>query len=132
ITYGGSMGGFGALAYADLVGARTVLSINPQTTLDLRKVPFETRFRIAQRQAWTGPYSDANEKYIKADLVLIYADMMHKLDALHVKRLRGDNIKIINSPFLGHQLPYHFQFIGILKNIVDDIISGNYDEAEAR
>ncbi|MFH5776901.1 hypothetical protein ACHFJ0_21860 [Paracoccus sp. NGMCC 1.201697] len=132
ISYGGSMGGFGALAYSDLIGANTVLAINPQSTMSLKKVPWETRFKVAQRQAWTGKFSDANGKYKLADNVIIYADMRYDMDARQVERLKGENVTIVNSPFLGHQLPYHFQVMGVLGKVVDHAIAGSKDLSEMR
>ncbi|MDA3856875.1 MAG: hypothetical protein PF480_01200, partial [Roseovarius sp.] len=52
MTYGGSMGGYAALAYADAFHAETVLSMNPQVTLSSALAPWETRFPQGQAQEW--------------------------------------------------------------------------------
>jgi len=54
MTYGGSMGGYGALAYADAVNAGVVLSINPQATLSERLAPWETRFSQGKNSSGKG------------------------------------------------------------------------------
>lgn len=102
MTYGGSMGGFAALAFADLVKATTVLAMTPQTTLNLRKVPWENRFKIAQRMSWRGEYADAVGKSVNAKKVIVIVDPFVEPDLRHVQRLKQDNLHIVNAPFLGH------------------------------
>ena len=114
ITYGGSMGGFAALAYADLVQATTVLALNPQTTLDLTKVPWETRFEEAQLQDWTGPYSDAVGLCSNAKQVLCVYDPFTARDAAHVARLEQPNLIHVRAPFLGHGIAEPLSELGLL------------------
>ena len=114
VTYGGSMGGFAALAYADLIKATTVLALNPQTTLDLTKVPWETRFEEAQAQDWTGPYSDAVGKSVAAKQVLCVYDPFTPRDAMHVGRLDQPNLVHLRAPFLGHGIAEPLHELGIL------------------
>lgn len=114
VAYGGSMGGFAALAYADLVKATTVLALNPQTTLDLAKVPWETRFEEAQLQDWSGPYSDAVGKSDNAKQVLCVYDPFTKRDAMHVARLGQPNLVHVRAPFLGHGIAQPLNDLGAL------------------
>lgn len=44
ISYGLSMGGYAAIKWAELLGARQVLAVSPQYSVDPRKVSFETRW----------------------------------------------------------------------------------------
>lgn len=50
MTYGSSMGGYGAIRFARAIGAHAALALSPQYSLDPRLVPFETRWAQEQRQ----------------------------------------------------------------------------------
>ena len=56
---GASMGGFGALVFSSVAPGSTVIAFNPQTTLDERIVPWETRYRYGRVQNWDLPFGDA-------------------------------------------------------------------------
>ena len=58
ITYGSSMGGYAASAYASLLNADLAVLINPISTLNKEKSGFETRFKRAKLADWTGLYHD--------------------------------------------------------------------------
>ena len=118
ITYGGSMGGYAALTYADLVKATTVLALNPQTTLNLSDVPWEDRFQEAQLQDWTGPYSDAVGKSENAKQVLCVYDPFTRRDAMHVARLNQSNLVHVRAPFLGHGIGEPLNELGALWRLV--------------
>lgn len=120
ITYGGSMGGFGALSYADLIGADTVISINPQSTLDRRIVPWEDRYPVAQEQRldFDQPHADAQGNFTNARQVLIFGDRWFWYDNDHVQRLLGPNVTYVNTPFVRHQVPEHLMLMKALTYIV--------------
>ncbi|MFH5776903.1 hypothetical protein ACHFJ0_21870 [Paracoccus sp. NGMCC 1.201697] len=127
LTYGASMGGFGALAYANLVGATSVLSLNPQSTMDRRKLPHETRFSLSQRQSWEGEFSDAAGRSSKAKSVYIFADMAFKPDRDQVERVIDKNTCVFNVPHLGHGIAHFLQRMGILSTIVTQVIDEDVD-----
>ena len=132
VTYGGSMGGFAALAYADLVKATTVLALNPQTTLDLSKVPWEDRFQEAQLQDWSGPYSDAVGLSSNAQKVLCVYDPFTRKDAMHIARLRQPNLVHVRAPFLGHGIAQPLADVGALWRLVTWAKSDEIDLPEFR
>ncbi len=102
VTYGTSMGGFAAIAFADQVQATTVLALSPQTTLNRDLVPWEDRFPVARQQDWTGSNNDAIGKSLSAKRVLCVYDTHHALDRAHVARLNQPNLHHISTPFQGH------------------------------
>lgn len=57
-TLGSAMGSFGALAYADLLGAHTVVALQPVTSLAADLVPEETGFAAGRRLDWSGGFRD--------------------------------------------------------------------------
>lgn len=46
-----------------------VIALDPQSTMDPRVVPWETRFAEARRQDWTGPFADARAGAAKAKAI---------------------------------------------------------------
>jgi len=127
VTYGGSMGGFAALAFADLIGATYVFSLNPQSTLDPQKVPWETRFRRGQREDWSGHYTEAADGIHSVKQVYIAVDMRDALDRRHVDRIRGRAVEILNMPFVGHFMPRHLKQTGLLQSTLVGIMREEFD-----
>lgn len=129
ITYGGSMGGFGALTYADLIGAQTVISINPQSTLDQRIVPWEDRYPVAQERLldFSHPHADAVGKYANAEQVLIFGDRRYDFDNAHVERLMAPNVTYVNTPYIEHQVPEHLMHMKALTYIVRSVLDDSFD-----
>jgi hypothetical protein len=129
IAYGGSMGGFAALTFADHLGVTNVLALNPQTTLDKDLVPWETRFERAQRQDWKTPFADAVGGSDAVRQVVIICDPFVSQDALHVARLDQSNLVCLRAPFLGHGVASSLTKLGALASMLEGIISGSLDKA---
>lgn len=132
VTYGGSMGGYAALAFADVVGAKFVFSLNPQSTLDKTKVPWETRFHQGWHQDWSSAYAEAYQGIENVEKAYIAVDMREELDRKHVDRITGSNVQILNMPYVGHMMPLHFQQAGILRSTLSQIMDGNLNLSDYR
>lgn len=120
VLIGGSMGGYGSLAYSRLLKATEVLAFNPQTTLARDLTPWETRYRTAWAEDWSGPLRDAAEEVHGATYVV--SDPYDYLDYAHVRRLR--NIRFIPFPFVGHEMPKWLNHLGVLWPALADVIDG--------
>ncbi|WP_093994407.1 hypothetical protein [Flavimaricola marinus] len=120
VLMGGSMGGYGALAFARAMRATEVLSLNPQTTLARDLVPWETRFALGRAEDWTGRYRDAAET-TQGDVYVI-ADRYEKNDFMQVDRLRGHHFA--NFPFVGHKVPAWLQQLDALKPVSLAVLDG--------
>ncbi|UWR94427.1 polysaccharide pyruvyl transferase family protein (plasmid) [Phaeobacter inhibens] len=84
---GSGMGAFGAMAFADLIGAENVVALQPITTLAEDLIPGEIRFPAARKLDWSGAYRDACAGCDKAARIYaIHGD--HPLDLAHVARLQ--------------------------------------------
>lgn len=102
--FGSSMGGYGALAFAEAAPNAHALVYSPQSTLDKASVPWERRYERAwARGNWDDPrYRDAAHymKHIKqAD---IFYDPLHLLDRRHALRLKGPNVNLHSCYFTEH------------------------------
>lgn len=132
-TYGSSMGGFGALAFADLLGASNVVALQPVSTLAADLVPWETRFAPGRSLNWEGSYRDASEGFRQVASVYAFFDPS-TLDARHVDRLArtgGDRLHQIQVANAGHAIPRMLLRKGILGAAVLACLRGD-SEAEVR
>lgn len=124
IFYGASMGGYGALVFASACPGAEVVAFSPQTVLDKSVVPWETRYRVAWKYDYNGPYGDAINTTSTAKNVSVFYDPYSKLDANHIARLTGGNIRLFRAPFFGHRLGSMFLKMGILNQIVLSAMNG--------
>ncbi len=122
ILMGGSMGGYGALAFAQAMRATEVLSLNPQSTLAPDLVPWENRFQTGKTEDWTSAYRDAAETL--AGKVYVVADRYERLDRKHVERL-GPGINFFNFPMVGHRVPEWLRQMGVLIPLSTTVIDGD-------
>lgn len=132
ITYGGSMGGYAALAYADAFCADKVLSLNPQATLSRALVPWETRFPQGRAQEWDSFPVNAALGAAHAARVVVAFDRRCAEDAAHVDLLDLPQKTDLNIPFVGHGVPYHLREMGLLERLFSDVAEDRFDPAEWR
>lgn len=119
---GVSMGGYGALAFASMVPGAHVVAINPQTTLDPERVPWETRYVTGQRQDWTLPLSDAAALTRHLGRVNLFYDPYHALDRQHMDRLTGDNLRMFRCRHSSHKTAVFLRKIGALKPVMEQCV----------
>lgn len=128
ITYGESMGGFGALAFADLVRAKYSISISPQSTLDRAKVPWDTRYPRGIKEDYSGRYGDAVGNYSNVDCAYILYDPHYEMDRRHASRLFSRNAKMIKLPFLGHGCSIDLIPMGATNYILNSVLDDSYND----
>ena len=124
IGYGSSLGGYATSAFADLLGLRRLLLLNPISTLNPDCVPWETRYAEARRNyIWDHSFQDGatttSEGYI------VY-DPDFAPDAQHAKRYNKKFIHLC-LPGVEHGMPVHLKKLGILKPLVTDFIFDTLD-----
>jgi hypothetical protein len=126
MTYGVSMGGFGALAYADLIGAKRVVALAAQTTY--RKVDghVDLRFPGTLDYDHSHPFGDAAEVCRKAEAWLFY-DRMDRWDRWQAERMQGANVERVNLPYVGHGVADILAYAGCFDAVVDLILTGKID-----
>ncbi len=127
LTYGGSMGGFAAIAFADLVNATTVLSLNPQSTLRRRSVPWERRFPEARAQNWNGPFSDAKGLAKLPKKIITIYDPHVRGDLRQVKRLDQASLIQVRAPFIGHGLTRPLTSMKMLTPLLMEATQDRFD-----
>ena len=121
VFYGASKGGYGALAFSDLVDNPIVISISPQSTLDPRLVPWERRFRVGQDQDWDGDFRDSVDSLKPGGDYNVFLDPYDEGDRKHLERLENVpnvNINVFKLPFGKHDVPGAMVKSGMLKDVV--------------
>ena len=124
VFYGASMGGYGACAFAGACPGADVVAISPQSTLDRRLVPWETRYATAWGRDFGGPTGDAAAASASARRVVLIHDPYEPLDAAHAARFTGANVMHLRAPLMGHRLGSSLQQIGILAPITLAALDG--------
>ena len=127
---GASMGGFGALTFSGLVPGSYVIAFNPQTTLDERLVPWETRYRFGKVQDWDLPLGDAAQTVQKADKAYVFYDPFFDLDRRQVQRLRGENVLLLKTWFANHFAAPMLRKLDILKPVMLKAMDGTLEPVE--
>ena len=131
VAYGSSMGGYAALRLAGLVGARTVLALSPQWTIDWRRVPWERRWAESSRvfeDVWESsvPPPPIDEAFVIFDPLL--------RDRRHVEGLERDGYRFqrVEIPGGGHPVGGFLAEIGLLRPAVLDVVAGRFNPGQWR
>ncbi|RYY17357.1 MAG: hypothetical protein EON55_02350 [Alphaproteobacteria bacterium] len=131
IAYGSSMGGYAALRLAGLVGARTVLALSPQWTIDWRRAPWERRWAENSRvfeDVWEGsvPPPPIDEAFVIFDPLL--------RDRRHVQGLEHEGFRFqrVEIPGGGHPVGGFLAEISLLRPAVLDVIAGRFNPGQWR
>ncbi|WP_171207697.1 MULTISPECIES: hypothetical protein [unclassified Ruegeria] len=127
---GASMGGFGALTFSALVPGSTVIAFNPQTTLDERLVPWETRYRFGRVQNWDLPLGDGAKTLEQAGRAYVFYDPFFELDRMHAARLQGANTVLLKTWFSNHFAAPMLRKLDMLKPVMLGAMDATLEEAE--
>lgn len=123
MTYGTSMGGYGALAYSGKLDATEVVAFSPQYSIDGQKVPFETRWRRhADRLSFENDSMDTGLRQ-NANILLGYDP--DTLDGLHVQKIKANNARHLKVPMIGHGVIAYLNATGVLGPILTAAADGN-------
>jgi len=128
--YGSSMGGFGALAFADLLGISNIVALQPISSLAPDLVPWETRFAHGRALDWRGSYRDGAAGITGvASLYALYDPATN--DAHHVERVAstaGTRLRRIEIPGAIHAVPRFLQERKLLGPAVLACLRGETEE----
>lgn len=124
--YGYSMGGFGALTFARLFKNSNILCFAPLTTLNLKTIPWETRFdEYAHNLDWTGAFSDAAKELLPDQKATIIYDPFCPEEVKHIKRLKSTNLELLKVPLADHHIAARLKDMKILKETALRAIDGS-------
>ena len=127
IFTGASMGGFAALTYAALVPGSTVLAFSPQSTLARHLVPFDKRYRYAQKAwDWTTPAHLDAATTAAAEVYLVYDPFVPE-DKLHAARITGPQVRHIHTGHLGHRAIRLMKPNNALQLLIEQVAQNCFD-----
>lgn len=130
VTYGSSMGGHAAAAYAGAFGAQRAIMLAPQYSIRPEETPHERRW-AAQAEKIDFGDDDLLDLAGQAELVVICD--MRSADAAHARLFaRSERCRIINTPFCGHTPGRTLANGRMIKGAVLTLASGAFDEARFR
>ncbi len=131
VAYGSSMGGHGALLFAQRLGAQAALAFSPQFSLHDPALPIHP--------VWAREMQGIDERYaVTADCLLgvdtrVVYDPFHAFDAAHVRRIEAlGPIGKVMAPFSGHETAKHLMQVGLLKSTVLPLLRGTFDPVTYR
>lgn len=118
MTYGASMGGYGAIHFADELGATRSLTFCPQFDIWTSE---ETRWR-AEAENWPRIRPQMNVVLSDSCEHISFVDMREKLDAAQATLFRC--LRIIDLPNCGHRVVPLLHEIGFLKILLTQFMYG--------
>lgn len=130
VTYGSSMGGYGALRFADAAGATDVLALSPQYSLDPKVATHERRWsqdfrRIRWRPDSNGPIT------CSARAVVVYDPIGP--DRWHGERIARDlACHLIRLPYTAHPVTTYLSDAGLLGPLIAGLLNGEFDQQTFR
>lgn len=124
VMAGTSMGGFGAMAFADLAPGCDVVAFSPQSTLSANLVPWEGRFGKGRKQDWTLPRSDAAETLDGVGKLWVVYDPFLIPDLHQVTRLPADKVIALKAFGQGHKTALALRRMELLKTVMTEAIEG--------
>lgn len=133
-SYGSSMGGHAACLFAGLLGCKSVVALQPISTLAADLVPWETRFNYGRSLDWSGPHRDAVDGL--GDTAIVYAlfDPQND-DARHIRRFTDSapgQVRLVPIPGAEHAVPRYLAGKGLLKTVVSMCLQGKQPVEIAR
>jgi len=122
LAYGSSMGGFGALAWADAVGAQRVLALSPQFSIAPDEVGhFENRWRREARRIPEYRRAHVGAAALDGCETVIVYDPFHGLDRLHARLIRDlspARVHLLPVTGAGHPVGWALAETGLLQPLV--------------
>lgn len=130
IGYGGSMGGYGVINFADLLGLHSLVAIIPQYSIDPAKAPYETRWREDAARI-----DFRNDRIARAPALtrgyLVYDPWC--VDGRHARDIQAHHgLSELRLYFGGHDQFRMLQQAGVFTPMLLDMLGGRFDPAAFR
>lgn len=127
LSYGSSMGGFGAIAWARELGARRVVAISPQVSIAPEVVgSFEYRWRKNAQALAHWARADARAARLDGIECVVVYDPRHRGDARHAHLIRDAfpaQVRLFPVPYSGHPSGADLAKSGVLSWLIRSLCS---------
>ncbi len=130
VSYGSSMGAYGAIRFGGLAGASVALALSPQYSIDPRTARFERRWKYDSKRI-----DFTLERTLKAPFVetayIVYDP--GDADRRHADLFRRKT-RVIDVPLagVGHPATGFLAEVGMLTDLMLDFVAGTLDVADLR
>lgn len=104
VFYGAGPCGYAAAAFSVAAPGATVVSVQPQATLDARMTEWDERFVEMRRTSFTDRFDYAPDMLEAADHAYIIYDPRENLDAMHSALFERPNVSRLRMPNMGSAL----------------------------
>lgn len=123
-TYGVSMGGNGALMFADSLKAQGVISFNPQASVSPSIADFDSRWIDDRNEI--AHFDDSWLHSGITEQTWIFGDSACSLDKRHVDVIKNcyPNVNYISVPFTGHSTIRALMESGLLSSTIFSVMNG--------
>nr|MBI1170662.1 hypothetical protein [bacterium] len=134
VTYGSSMGGFGAINMSGVLDAELFIAFAPQATTAR---PFIKAIRDGQFGTYLDPYVQHDEHMMAGELMdregVIFVDPSHTADAAHASLAASmTRARIVNVPHVGHGVVRSLTRILPMREVFQDIADRTFDVVRLR
>jgi len=117
--------GFAALSFAALSPGATVVAFEPQSTLDVKRVPWDKRFKTGAKRDWSLPFSDAAATLGEVTRAYIAFDPFRAEEKRHVARLPADKLIKLQGFGLENDIGVALKRMGVLPEILEKALAGD-------
>ncbi len=125
VTYGNSLGGFAALAFASMCNAERVVAIQPRVTLR-RAMPWPSEMSENLVYPRNGEHANALVDLQDDVEILVFADPYSARDWAHASCVPA--AKLFEVPLVGHEIPDFLLELGVFGQVARRAIAGQLDE----
>lgn len=102
--YGAGPCGYAAAAFSVAAPGSTVIAVQPQATLDVRKTEWDDRFVEMRRTSFNDRYGYAPDMLDAAEQAFVMYDPRQPMDAMHATLFDRANVTRLRMPFMGSAL----------------------------
>lgn len=128
VTYGASMGAYGAIRFAASVNAQTAIAIAPQYSIDPAVCPFEARWSEAKLIKFI---YDAGAKLEPVSDAIVFYDPYDVNDRKQIALIKADiAITEIQLPHAGHSAGIFLAELALLAESVIAIMNDDFSASE--
>lgn len=124
VTYGSSMGGYGAVAFSGPLNLPCV-ALTPQFSIDQEIVPFETRW---QNEAAKIIFDNTFLGQAPRARGYVFYDNIQPLERGHAELIQENtDCRLVPCPYTGHAITTHLNTTFGLRKLVTEVIDGKFD-----
>ncbi|MCT8160253.1 phosphoadenosine phosphosulfate reductase [Pseudoruegeria sp. SHC-113] len=126
IFYGAGACGYAAAAFSVAAPGATVISLQPQATLDPQVTAWDTRFKAQRRLSFTDRYGYAPDMVEGAGKVFVMHDPAQPFDAMHAALFTRPHVQQIRCRHMGPDVQESLQAMEILTPMIRAAAKGDF------